>query len=68
MLREYKLCLLYTSIKGGSLATLPDDVTSMFKTYDKDASLASWALRYVGTLPGVKVILSGCLLYTSRCV
>lgn len=46
-------------IKGGSLATLPDDVTSMFKTYNKNASLASWALRYVGTLPGVKVILSG---------
>lgn len=46
-------------IKGGSLATLPDDVTQMFKNYDSQATLASWALRYVGTLPGVKVILSG---------
>ncbi len=46
-------------IKGGSLATLPDDVTQMFKDYDSQATLASWALRYVGTLPGVKVILSG---------
>ena len=46
-------------IKGGSLATLPDDVTQMFKKYNTETTLASWALRYVGTLPGVKVILSG---------
>lgn len=46
-------------IKGGSLASLPQDVTKMFKDYHPEASLSSWALRYVGTLPGVKVILSG---------
>ena len=46
-------------IKGGSLATLPEDVTKHFKDYAPDKTLASWALRYVGTLPGVKVILSG---------
>lgn len=50
-------------IKGGSLATLPDDVTQMFKNYNEEATLASWALRYVGTLPGVKVILSGMSTY-----
>lgn len=46
-------------IKGGTLASLPDDVTQMFKDYLPEATLASWALRYVGTLSGVKVILSG---------
>ncbi|WP_050637235.1 aldo/keto reductase [Candidatus Stoquefichus sp. SB1] len=46
-------------IKGGSLASLPEDVTKMFKDYNPEDTLASWALRYVGTLPGVKVILSG---------
>lgn len=46
-------------IKGGSLANLPSDVTKIFKDYHQEATLASWALRYVGTLPGVKVILSG---------
>lgn len=46
-------------IKGGSLAKLPEDVTKLFKDYDTERTLASWALRYVGTLPGVKVILSG---------
>lgn len=46
-------------IKGGSLVNLPEDVTKMFKKYDDSKSLASWALRYVGTLSCVKVILSG---------
>lgn len=46
-------------IKGGSLANLPDDVTKLFHDYNQEATLASWALRFVGTLPGVKVILSG---------
>lgn len=50
-------------IKGGSLATLPEDVTKMFKDYHNEDTLASWALRYVGTLPGVKVILSGMSTY-----
>lgn len=46
-------------IKGGSLTTFADDITAMFRAERPDASLASWALRYVGTLPNVKVILSG---------
>lgn len=50
-------------IKGGSLATLPDDVASLFKAYDNQATLSSWALRYTGTLPNVKVVLSGMSTY-----
>ncbi|MFV0393758.1 MAG: aldo/keto reductase [Coprobacillaceae bacterium] len=50
-------------IKGGSLANLPEDVSTMLKEYNADASLSSWALRYVGTLPNVKVILSGMSTY-----
>lgn len=50
-------------IKGGSLASLPDDVEKIFKDYDSKSSIASWALRYVGTLPGIKVILSGMSTY-----
>lgn len=46
-------------IKGGSLATLPDDVTAMFKKENSEASLSSWALRYAASLSNVKVILSG---------
>lgn len=50
-------------IKGGSLANLPKDVTEMFAKNNPKASLSSWALRYVGTLPNVKVILSGMSTY-----
>lgn len=50
-------------IKGGSLANLPEDITKMFKDYNPTASLSSWALRYVGTMSNVKVILSGMSTY-----
>ncbi|WP_124098496.1 aldo/keto reductase [Ruminococcus sp. Marseille-P6503] len=46
-------------VKGGSLAVLPDDITAEFKKLDPSASTASWAMRWVGSLPNVKVILSG---------
>lgn len=52
-------CLIMEPVKGGKLAKFTPEVEKMFKDYDKDASVASYALRWVGSLPGVKVILSG---------
>lgn len=46
-------------VKGGSLAAFAQDITDKFKAHDKTASPASFALRWVGSLPNVKVILSG---------
>lgn len=46
-------------VKGGSLAAFADDIMSKFHAMDAQASAASFALRWVGSLPGVKVILSG---------
>ncbi|MBB2182404.1 aldo/keto reductase [Lachnospiraceae bacterium MD1] len=46
-------------VKGGSLAKLPDNAVDCFKTVTPGKSPASWALRWVGSLPNVKVILSG---------
>lgn len=46
-------------VKGGSLAAFADDITGMFGSLDPSASVASFALRWVGSLPNVKVILSG---------
>lgn len=46
-------------VKGGSLAVLPDEVTAPFKSYRPNASVSSWALRWVATKPNVKVVLSG---------
>ena len=46
-------------VKGGSLANLPGDITEIFKERRPKDTASSWALRYVGTFPNVKVILSG---------
>lgn len=46
-------------VKGGSLAAFAQDITDKFKAHDKTASPASFALRWVGSLSNVKVILSG---------
>lgn len=65
-LKGYKLTeelgiplVIMEPVKGGMLASMPDDITAMFKASDSEASVASWALRFVGTHPNVKVILSG---------
>lgn len=46
-------------IKGGTLAKLPDDIMDIFRKSDANATASSFALRWVGTLPNVYVILSG---------
>jgi len=46
-------------IKGGMLANYAGDIADIFHALDKDASFASFALRWVATLPNVKVVLSG---------
>ena len=51
--------IIMEPIKGGSLACFAEDITGMFRRLDPEASVASFALRFVGTLPNVKVILSG---------
>ena len=46
-------------VKGGSLAAFAPDISEKFHAHDPGASMASFALRWVGTLSNVKVILSG---------
>lgn len=46
-------------VKGGSLAKLPRSASKYFKTLAPDKSIASFALRYVSSMPNVKVVLSG---------
>ena len=46
-------------VKGGSLAAFADDITGKFRELDPEASTASFALRWVGSLSNVKVVLSG---------
>ena len=65
-LRGYQLAekkgvplVIMEPVKGGSLAAFAGDITDRFRSLDPEASIASFALRWVGSLPGVKVILSG---------
>lgn len=51
--------IIMEPIKGGSLASFNETIENEFKSYAPDRSIASWAFRWVGSLPNVKVILSG---------
>lgn len=51
--------IIMEPIKGGLLANLPDEVNNIYKAVKPNASTASWALRWVASLPNVKVVLSG---------
>ena len=46
-------------IKGGSLAAFAPEIIDKFASLDANATPASFALRWVGSFPNVKVILSG---------
>ena len=46
-------------LRGGALANLNDEANKIFKAADPNVSPASWAFRFVGSLPNVICILSG---------
>lgn len=46
-------------VKGGSLANYSDDIKEQFYSYKPGYSIASWAMRWVGSMSNVHVILSG---------
>ncbi|MBP5261154.1 MAG: aldo/keto reductase [Clostridiales bacterium] len=46
-------------VKGGNLASLKPELEEMLKGKRPDHSIASWAMRFVGSLPGIMTILSG---------
>lgn len=57
--KHNKPIVVMEACKGGTLAVLPDEAVKMMKDYNPDASLASWAYRFAGSLPGVRVVLAG---------
>jgi predicted aldo/keto reductase-like oxidoreductase len=51
--------IIMEPVKGGSLANLPESASKYFSAIHPSKSAASWALRWVASLPSVKVVLSG---------
>lgn len=45
-------------VRGGSLANIMEDAQKIFKSYNPNASMASWAIRYAASLETL-VVLSG---------
>jgi len=46
-------------LKGGSLASFNPEITKLFTDIDDSVSVASFAMRWIASLPNVKVVLSG---------
>ena len=46
-------------VKGGLLSNVPDSVARLFEDAKPRYSPAAWALRWVGSLPNVRIVLSG---------
>ncbi len=51
--------IIMEPIKGGSLAKFSEDLDAKFHALNPEASVASYALRWVGSHSNVKVVLSG---------
>ena len=54
-----KPVIVMEPVRGGSLASEKAASAPLLKEADPQASLASWALRFVASLPGVAMVLSG---------
>ena len=57
--RHGKPIIVMEPVKGGTLANPPVRVNEVLKAADPDASPASWAIRYVASMEGIMVVLSG---------
>lgn len=58
--RKYnKPIIVMEPVKGGMLANPPKPVAEVLKKANPNVSYASWAVRFVASLPGIMVVLSG---------
>lgn len=57
--KHNKPIVVMEPVKGGTLANLPKEAEELLKNYNKEASPASYALRFAAQLDGVFMVLSG---------
>ena len=57
--RFNKPVIVMEPVKGGNLVNLPEAGKKLFKDYNPEASIPSWAIRFVASKPQVFMVLSG---------
>lgn len=45
-------------VKGGTLASFPEDIERIYKDYAPEKSVASWVLRFIASQEGLMTVLS----------
>lgn len=58
-LRHGKSVIVMEPVKGGTLASIPEEAEAKLRAVHPDWTPSDWALRFVQSLPGVEVCLSG---------
>ena len=54
-----KEVIVMEPVKGGTLAQLPEEAVKILKAVRPDMSIPSWAIRFIASHEGIKMVLSG---------